>query len=234
MPKVDTATLSQRARDRLREEILSNRLPPGTRLREHLIAASLHISRAPVREALRLLAAEDLVTIRPRHGAVVKAMSVEDFLAAYQLREALEVLGVRLAVPRLVEEDIHQLERLQARMRLNARRGEVDAYFETNAAFHSLLIERSANRPLQREYSQLINHLRRYRLRSLRIRGDIERSQIEHDAIIGAIRRRDIDAAARLLSEHIQVPQRILQAAPEGELVPVPAPRRSRRTVGVR
>ncbi|MGQ0570113.1 MAG: GntR family transcriptional regulator [Armatimonadota bacterium] len=219
--RFDSATLSHRVREHLRDEILSNRLPPGTHLQEEVIAAQLGISRAPVREALRLLASEDLVTIAPRRGVIVKALSPQEFLAAYQVREALEVLAVRLAMPRLVDGDLRTLRDLHQEMVLRAARGEVDRFFEANAAFHTLVVERSGNERLRDIYRQLMNQMRRYRMRSMSLRGGLERSLAEHAAILETIERRDTAAAARLLAEHIEMPQRLLQAAPEGELVQV-------------
>jgi DNA-binding GntR family transcriptional regulator len=215
----DNVTLSQRVRDHLRDEIVANRLAPGTRLQEEEIAAQLGISRAPVREALRLLAAEDLVTIAPRRGVVVRAMTPQEFLDAYQVREALEVLAVRLAVPRLSEEDLSALRRFNEEMRRCARAGDALGFFQANAAFHALIVERSTNERLRRMHEQLTNQMRRYRMRSLELRGGMERSLAEHAAIIEAMQRRDASAAAALLGEHIQVPQRLLQAAPESEMV---------------
>lgn len=232
--RFDNATLSHRVREHLREEILSNRLPPGTHIQEEVIAAQLGISRAPVREALRLLASEDLVTIAPRRGVVVKALSPQDFLAAYQVREALEVLAIRLAMPRLADADLQALRDLHQEMVVCAARGDVGRFFEVNAAFHALVVERSGNERLRDIYRPLTNQMRRYRMRSMSLRGGLERSLAEHAAILEAIQRGDATAAARLFSDHIQVPQRILQASPDGELVQVSsgsssAARRSRR-----
>lgn len=215
----DNITLSQRVRDHLRGEILSNRLSPGTHLQEEVVAEQLGISRAPVREALRLLAAEDLVAIAPRRGAVVKSLSPMEFLAAYQVREALEMLAIRLAVPRFTSDDIQSLRALHRQMSALAERGDIEGFFQANAAFHALILERSGNDRLDAIYRQLMNQMRRYRMRSLSLRGGIERSLMEHAAIIDAVERRDTQAAVGLLSEHIQVPQRILQTSPEEELV---------------
>lgn len=221
----DNVTLSQRVRDHLRGEILSNRLAPGTHLQEEVIAAQLGISRAPVREALRLLAAEDLVTIAPRRGAVVRSLSPEEFLAAYQVREALEVLAIRLAIPRLTPADHGALRDLHQEMVLLAARGDVDGFFEANAAFHALVIDLAGNDRLREIYRQLMNQLRRYRMRSMSLRGGLDRSLAEHAAILDAIERREADAAARLLADHIQIPQRLLRASPESELVQITAGR---------
>src|SRR5689334_16319956 len=101
---IENVTLWEKVHAHLREEILANRLPPGTVLSEVPLAASLGVSRGPVREAIGRLAAEGLVTVRPRRGAVVSALSHEEFLQAYQVREALEALAIRLAVPLLTDE----------------------------------------------------------------------------------------------------------------------------------
>jgi DNA-binding GntR family transcriptional regulator len=218
MKPFDNVTLSQRVRDHLRDEILSNQLAPGTHLQEEEIAAQLGISRAPVREALRLLAAEDLVTITPRRGAIVKALSPQEFLDAYQVREALEVLAMRLAIPRLSEAELQALRDLHGEMMLSAARSDVDRFFEANTAFHTALVEASGNARLRELYRLLMNQLQRYRMRSMSLRGGIERSLAEHAAILEAVTRRDAEAAGRLLGEHIRMPQRILESSPDGEL----------------
>lgn len=221
MRPFDNITLSQRVRDHLRDEILSNRLPPGTHIQEEVVAAQLGISRAPVREALRLLAAEDLVTIAPRRGAIAKALSPQEFLDAYQVRESLEMLAIRLATPRFTPDDLETLRALHRQMLTHADGGDVDGFFQANAAFHALIVERSGNDRLWAMYRQLTNQLRRYRMRSMLLRGGLDRSTTEHAAIIDAVERRDVEAAATLLSAHIQVPQRILHMSPEEALVEV-------------
>ncbi len=212
----DKATLTDRVYESLREDILTNRLPPGTPLQEAAIARALEVSRGPVREALRRLAAEGLVDLVPRRGAVVSSLSREEFLDAYRVREALEVLAIRLATPRLTEEDLQELERLHEAMVQAAAANDLDAFFAANAAFHELFVDRSGNLILQDYYYPLVDQMRRYRLRSVSLRGGLLRSCDEHRAILDALRRRDAETAAQLLSEHIRVPQRILESA-EGE-----------------
>ncbi len=94
----ETRTLAERSYDYLRSEILSNRLTPGVVLSEVALAARLGVSRGPVREAIRQLAAQGLVQKRSRRSAVVSALTRDEFLEAYQVRESLEVLAARLAV----------------------------------------------------------------------------------------------------------------------------------------
>lgn len=98
---LDTATLNERIYQSLRDDILANRLPPGAPLNEVAIASAFSVSRGPVREAIRRLNAEKLAILVPRRGSIVSSLSAEEFLDAYRVREALEVLAVRLATPYL-------------------------------------------------------------------------------------------------------------------------------------
>jgi DNA-binding GntR family transcriptional regulator len=215
----DKATLSDRVYEALRGDILANRLPPGTPLQEEALAQALEVSRGPVREAIRRLAAEGLADLMPRRRATVSSLSPAEFLNAYQVREALEVLAIRLAVPRLAPGDLAELQAHHRAMLAAAAAEDADTFFEANAAFHSLFVRCSGNPVLQELYDPLVDQMRRYRLRSLALRGGMQRSCEEHWAILAAVERASADEAAQLLSEHIQMPQRILAAAEDqGEL----------------
>jgi len=216
---IENVTLWERVHAHLRDEILANRLPPGTVLSEVPLAASLGVSRGPVREAIGRLAAEGLVTVRPRRGAVVSALSHEEFLQAYQVREALETLAIRLAVPLLTDEEIDRIDSLVERQAEAADRDRIDDFFALNSEFHELLVKASANATLQDMYRQLMGHMGRYLMRSLALRGTVRRSLMEHRAIARACRARDPERAERLLRNHIRVPQRRLEAASSEEVV---------------
>ena len=108
--KLGNKTLRELVHAHLREEILANRITPGSVLQEVPLAASLGVSRGPIREALGSLAAEGLVTITPRRGAVVTSFTKEDFLEAYQVREVLEQLAVRIAVPRMTSAQLDDVD----------------------------------------------------------------------------------------------------------------------------
>ena len=204
---LDHRTLWQRVHEHLREGILSGRLSPGSELQEVALAESLGVSRGPIREAIGRLAAEGLVTVRPRRGAVVRALSKEEFLEAYQVREALEVMAVRLAVPKLSADDVAALERLADEMTVRAESGDVQGFFLANTAFHQTFFDAAGNRMLAELYRQLRGQIDRHRLRSLELRGTLERSIAEHKAILRAAKARDVERAAHLVAEHIRVPQ---------------------------
>jgi DNA-binding GntR family transcriptional regulator len=215
---LENLTLWQRVYDHLRAEILAGGLQPGTELAEVALSEQLGVSRGPIREAIGRLASEGLVTVRPRRGAVVHSLSKEEFVELYEVREALERMAVKLAVPRLRPEDIAALQGWIDEMAAHAERSEVGAFFEANAAFHVRLVEASGNGKLQELYRQLLGQLGRYRTRSLLLRGNLQRSVAEHAAILRAAKRGDADRAAHLMSEHIRVPQRGLKALSDADL----------------
>ncbi len=129
------------------------------------------------------------------------------------------MLAIELATPRLDSSDLKELESLHQEMVEAAEEEDVESFFRTNAEFHALLMDRSGNLMLQDIYYPLMDQMRRYRLRSLNLRGGLERSCDEHEAILEAVRRGDTERAGVLLREHIQVPQRILETSvEEGEL----------------
>jgi DNA-binding GntR family transcriptional regulator len=219
--KLETLTLWQRVYDYLRDAILANRLSPGSELNEVALAASLGVSRGPLREAIRHLTAEGLVTERPRRSAIVSALSREEFIEAYQVREALEILAVRLAVNRLEESTIALLEQLIDEMEQSAKQDNPAAFFDENARFHNLLVQASGNRKLTEMHRQLAGQMGRYQMPSLALRGSLHRSIAEHRAIVSALRARDVKRATHLISEHIRVPQHNLEAGPDSEPIVV-------------
>src|SRR5213078_2707595 len=188
VPRLENLTLSQRAHTFLRDEILSDRLPPGTELQEVALSQELGVSRGPVREALGRLAAEGLVTVRPRRGAVVRELSAREFIEAYQVREALEVMAVRLAVPKLSPDHTAAMQRLIDEMTTLAEAGDVPRFFEANTAFHQRLFDAAGNRMLADLHRRLRGQIDRHRLRSLELRGNLQRSITEHKAILRAAR----------------------------------------------
>lgn len=222
-PRLNHATLAEQVYEFLREQILTNAIAPNSTLPEESLASEFKVSRVPVREALRRLSAEGLVVLTPRQGAVVSSLSPKQFLDSYRVREALEALAVRLATPRLAADDVADLERLQRAMADHVEAADSDAFFAANSAFHRIFIERSDNGYLQALYPQLMDQMRRFLSPSLDLRGGMRRSLEEHEAILGAVRAGDGEAAAALIAEHIRVPQRILEAVAAGGESALPA-----------
>ena len=155
--------------------------------------------------------------ITPRRGAVVVSLTKRDFLEAYQVREALEALGVRLAVPILSAAALDDLDEQLVVMTRHAASGDVDAFFASNARFHEAFVEASGNRKLVEVYRRVMAQMGPYRRPSARLRGNVERSIAEHRKILVAARRRDVDAAVAQLMKHVEVPQRMLERMSDEE-----------------
>jgi len=208
----DNLTLWERVYDHLRTEIRQQRLSPGTVLSEVALSRQLGVSRGPIREAMGRLAAEGLVTVRPRRGAVVRALTARELIDAYQVREVLEQTAVRLAVPRLSAEDLTRLEQLVEEMAARAKRGDVRRFFEANVAFHDLFCELSGNSKLQQVHHRLMGEIGAFQDRTLSLRGSPDESVLEHRRILAAARRGDAELAAKLAAAHVRVPSERLQA----------------------
>jgi len=135
------------------------------------------------------------------------------------VREALEGLAIRLAVPRLTPPELDELQRLTDTMETHAASGRVTEFFEANAVFHERLVDASGNAKLQEIYRRLAGQMHRYWRGSLVLRGDLRRSVSEHRAILDAARQGDEETAARLLADHIRVPQIRMQSMTADELL---------------
>jgi GntR family transcriptional regulator, rspAB operon transcriptional repressor len=217
-PVFDNLTLCERVYRHLRQEILADQLPPGTELSEVALSRELSVSRGPIREAMGRLAAEGLVTIRPRRGAEVRSLTPQELIDAYQVREALEVMAVRLAVPRITTSDLARLDELVTSMAESAGKDRVAEFFAANVAFHELLCQLSGNQKLQEVHHRLEGEISRFQARTLALRGSLESSVSEHRAILAAVRLGDVDKACELTAAHVQVPAKRLQESLDGVL----------------
>lgn len=217
MVRLDNQTLRERVYAHLKEEIMAGRIAPGAVLQEVPLAGSLGVSRGPIREALGTLAAEGLVTITPRRGAVVTTFTKDDFLEAYQVREVLEALAVRLAIPRMADSEIEALAVPIEEMRRCSARSDDAGFFDANAVFHEAFVIGSGNGRLLDVYRRLIGQMRPYRRPSALLRGSLDQSIAEHEAIMDAAKARDPERAAGLMLDHVRVPQRRLQELSDEE-----------------
>src|SRR5918996_6602921 len=221
--RVDSRTLWGQVRDRLREDILSGELAPGSTLSEAALAESFGVSRGPIREAVGRLASDGLITITPRRRAIVTELTRDEFVEAYQVREALETLAIRLAVPRLDGSDLARLRELHEEMVEHAKGGEVHSFFDANAAFHRVFVTASGNQKLQEIYRLLMDQMGRYLAHSLALRGSLEKSIAEHSAILEAVEAGEAEHATRLLADHIEVPQRVEEETGEHAVAASPS-----------
>jgi DNA-binding GntR family transcriptional regulator len=200
----------------LRERILNLDLAPGARLTEAELAAELAVSRTPLREALRMLLAEDLVEQLPTGGMLVRRLDLQDMRELYAVRAALEGLAAREACRRLTESDLEGLGNLVERMRLL-----VDHPAELTrlgGEFHARIAAIARNRRCEQLLRQLRGHMRRYHALTSR-REPRRRAALEdHRALFEALRARDPDAAERTVRDHVLAACREGEAAAAGLL----------------
>lgn len=198
---ISRSVLADMVKDRLLQDILSGRYPPHSRIVETAVARELGTSQAPVREALRGLEALGVVEIAPFRGARVRRPTSRELLEAYAVRTELESLGARLALPRMTEADLVDLEAHVDEMRRAARAGDSFAEATADAAFHGRIIAIAANATLERVWRHLEPFSRTYI--TLVVPG-VDRDRIAglHEPVLDALRRRDPDLAAGALRDH--------------------------------
>jgi DNA-binding GntR family transcriptional regulator len=196
-------TLGTATLEAMREGILNGTYAEGAQLRQDAIAADLGVSRIPVREALRQLESEGLVTFTPHHGAVVSTFSVAEIEELFELRALLETDLIRRATPRLAAQDLQQAASILDAYEEALARGDVSEWGDLNWRLHSTLFA-PAGRPLtMRTVERLSHHADRYLRMQLALTHGESRANAEHRAIVAACRKRDARAAARLMRAHI-------------------------------
>ncbi len=195
-------TLAATLHRQLEAEIASGRLEPGSRLDEQEIARRFGVSRTPVREAFRLLAADDLVELRGRIGATVRAIGVHTLIEMFQVMGELEGLCARLAARRATPAQCARLQALHAR--LEAATGDgADAFYDINTEFHEVIYEAACNAFLAEQTRRLRNRVAAYRRRVTRMPSRIEDTLREHAAVMAAIIGRDPEAAHKAMRAHL-------------------------------
>jgi len=196
--------LSQKVYRVLKTEIIKGSLKPGTKLLEGKIAEQMEVSRTPIREALRELAAEGFVKISPNQGVVVSNASIEDVQEVLQIRGVLEGLAARLAAKIMNKEEIKELENYLKQMEYYTNKNDALAFSEMDAEFHELILGICGNNRLIQIRKNLSDQAHRYRIRSLSIPGRLKYSLKEHREIVEALKRKDVEQADRLSQKHIE------------------------------
>ncbi len=192
--------LYEEVAERLRQRIFQRELEPGSWIDEHKIADELGISRTPLREALKVLAAEGLVTMKVRRGAYVTEVSEKDLIDVYHLLSLLEADAVAVVAQSGSDAALAELQALHDE--LEGATQDRDRFFEINERFHLRLLELADNRWRQQMVSDLRKVMKLNRHHSLFKAGRIEESLAEHRAVMQAIRARQADAAAQRMRDH--------------------------------
>ena len=222
-------TVASMTLDAIRDGILHGNYAEGEPLRQDALADELGVSRIPIREALRQLEAEGLVTVSPHRGAIVSSLSLEEIEEVFELRASLEPDLLRRALPRLTTYELDQADDILDRYAEALRSGDVARWGELNWQFHSSLYA-PAGRPvtgaiLQRLHQQSDRYLRM----QLALTHGETRANEEHRAIAAAVRSGDTKLACQLMRDHILGASRSLLAFLGARRDTEPPPRTARR-----
>lgn len=195
--------IRERVVDALRDAIIAGRLKPGERIRERELVALLGVSRSPLREAIRILETEGLISTLAHRGARVSELSAADLRDMLDVRIMLETFAARLAIERLDDAALQAMEAQVNRARAAGARVDLEANFELGLGFHDMLVAASGNRKVAQIHESLKRHQRRYQHFAFTRVGRDLRALDEHAEIVGALRRRDLAAVEQGLRAHL-------------------------------
>ncbi|MDI5987565.1 GntR family transcriptional regulator [Halomonas sp. M4R5S39] len=202
--RIQTTSLAQEAYRVLQRMIVHGELAPGERIVEPVLCEQLGISRTPLREALRMLATEGLVTMRRNRNAVVTRIDASELEHLFEVEAGIESLAAGLAASRMTNTELKRLEALQERLERLLAKGDRNAYFELNQRIHGLIVAGAKNPVLEETHRSLLGRLERARYLALDRLGRWQESTEEHREILEALKARDGERARRLLADHVQ------------------------------
>ena len=198
-------SLSRMVAEEIKDAILKGVLKPGDKLVETELTRSLGVSRTPLREAFRELAAEGYITVIPHKGSYVSTISEDEVLDLYSITSVLEGLATRQATPALKEGDKREnLLALYEDLKRKSAQGNVDAYWASNRYFHQFIAEASGNERLVNLIENLRRQILKTRVITLRYPGRLKGSMDEHEEILAAILAGRDRGAEKLVIEHLE------------------------------
>jgi DNA-binding GntR family transcriptional regulator len=198
----------------LRDYIVEGNLADGARIPERLLCERFGISRTPLREALKVLAAEGLIDLLPNRGARVRELGAEDLRELFDVMGGLEALAGRLACERISDAEVAEIERVHHEMYRFFLRREMHGYFQCNQAIHRMIVEAAGNAALSATYASFAGRIRRVRY-SANLATDRDRwgeAMREHEAILDALRRRAGSELSDILFLHLRNKRKAAQA----------------------
>jgi len=201
--RVSSTTLPASTADRLRELITEGEIAAGTRLNERTLCDRLGISRTPLREAFRVLAAEGLIALNPNRGAQVVRLSNDDIRESFEVMSALEALSGELACRHITAPETSEIKALTFEMLACHAREDLPAYYRINREIHDRLNVAARNALLTQTYRTLNLRIQNLRFRSNFDREKWNRAAREHAQMVEALEARDGARLAAILRTHL-------------------------------
>ncbi|MBT0958644.1 GntR family transcriptional regulator [Alphaproteobacteria bacterium KMM 3653] len=198
-------TLSATVESDIEQRIVEGVYGPGDRLDEEELSAKLGVSRTPVREALRKLAAHGLVTIRPRAGATVARPSMAEIIDLFEVVSELEAFAARLAAHRATDTQMRAIQQAYKACGKLAASKDAQAYFDANRIFHGAIWAAANNPALTEQIMSVDKRLAPYRRQITFHPTRKQDSESEHDQIAQALAARQQDVAERAMRDHVMI-----------------------------
>ena len=200
---IPRAALHEQVAQRLRQMLVENRIPPGAKLNERELCEALNVSRTPLREAIKMLAAEGLVELVPNRGAIAIALTEADVVNTFEVMAGLESQSGELAAQRITDEELAEIRALHFEMMAAYTRGDLSAYYALNARIHRAINAAAKNPVLTATYNQVNARLQALRFRSNQDGAKWKRAVGEHEKMIEALSTRDPVAMREVLLTHL-------------------------------
>lgn len=221
LPRLERQRLHDTVVEHLRNLIVEGALAPGMKLNERELCETLGISRTPLREAMKVLAAEGLIDITPNRGASVSSMSETEVRETFELMSGLEAMSAELAAERITQEELAEIKDLQKAMVQCRAENDLPGYYSRNQAIHNKISEAARNSVLRQTYQSINRRLQAFRFKSNFRSDKWDRAIAEHEEMIRLLEARDGKRLAELLRHHLlQKRDAILAGNPSAGVAP--------------
>ena len=214
-------SLHDQVATRLRTMLIEGQIPPGAKLNERELCERLHVSRTPLREAIKLLGAEGLVDLLPNRGAVAVRLTEADVINTFELLAVLEGMSGELAAQRITDDEIAEVRALHYEMLACYSRRDMSGYYRLNAEIHRAINDAAKNPVLTATYRSINARVQSLRFRTNQNEKKWKLAMKEHDAMIAALDASDGGALRDILMEHMHHKRdSVLDLLRAGEIYP--------------
>ena len=201
---IPRAALHEQVAQRLRQMLVEGRIAPGAKLNERELSELLNVSRTPLREAIKMLAAEGLVELLPNRGAIAVSLTEADVLNTFEVMAGLEGMAGELAAQRITQPELAEIQAMQYEMMAAYTRRDLSSYYAVNARIHGAISAAAKNPVLATVYQQVNARLQALRFRSNQDGEKWKRAVKEHEKMIEALVARDGAAMRATLELHLR------------------------------
>ena len=201
--EISRAALHEQVADRLRSMLIEGRIAPGAKLNERELCEQLGVSRTPLREAIKLLAAEGLVDLLPNRGAVAVKLTEADVLNTFEVLAMMEGMAGELAAQRITEPELAELRALHYEMMACYARRDLSGYYRLNAQIHTGINEAARNPVLAGSYRSINARVQSLRFRTNQDEAKWKSAVQEHEQMIEALQAHDAAALRQVLTAHV-------------------------------